>query len=119
MKILNLTQHPATPEQITDGVVEPEAAEKKLICKLLTFEAIPSQEEMRARAFALAKMAEGFEAAMIGGAPFFMPALERALIRRDIEPLFAFSVRESVEEVQEDGSVVKRNVFRHLGFVGL
>ena len=29
----------------------------------------------------------------------------------------AFSVRESVEETQPDGSVIKRNVFKHAGFV--
>ena len=31
--------------------------------------------------------------------------------------LYAFSVRESVESVEPDGSLVKKNVFRHLGFV--
>jgi len=31
--------------------------------------------------------------------------------------LYAFSVRESVKSVEPDGSVVKKNVFRNLGFV--
>jgi hypothetical protein len=33
--------------------------------------------------------------------------------------VYAFSRRESTEAVQEDGSVRKVAVFRHLGFVGL
>jgi len=54
---------------------------------------------------------------MIGGAPFLMSALEDALVIAGITPLYAFSVRESVEAEQADGSVRKVAVFRHLGFV--
>ena len=46
-----------------------------------------------------------------------MARLERALIERGIEPLYAFSVRESTEEVQADGSVRKVAVFKHAGFI--
>jgi hypothetical protein len=35
----------------------------------------------------------------------------------DITPLYAFSVRESVEQALADGSVRKVNVFRHAGFI--
>lgn len=52
---------------------------------------------------------------MIGGAPFFMKELEEELSYIGI-PVYAFSRRESVEEVV-DGKVVKRSVFKHLGFV--
>lgn len=60
---------------------------------------------------------EGAESAMIGGAPFLMAPLEGALRTRGVIPLYAFSVRESVEEALPDGSVRKTQVFRHAGFV--
>lgn len=56
-------------------------------------------------------------AAMIGGAPFLMPALEKALRTKGILPVYAFSQRESVEEIMEDGTVRKTAVFKHRGFV--
>ena len=55
--------------------------------------------------------------AMIGGAPYLMPALEKELIALGIEPVYSFSERVSEETVQADGSVVKTNVFKHVGFV--
>jgi len=54
---------------------------------------------------------------MIGGALWLMAPLATELRARNIEPLFAFSQRESVELVAENGDVVKTNVFRHVGFV--
>ena len=37
---------------------------------------------------------------MIGGAPYLMASLERALDAVMIQPVYSFSVRESVEAVQ-------------------
>lgn len=115
-KIINLTQHAASAEQIAAGVVEP--ADKACVQKLLTFEGIPSMEELVGRAKALAAVASeaGAESAMIGGAPYFMAPLEWALRRRGITPLYAFSVRDSAEQVLPDGSTRKVAVFHHLGF---
>lgn len=117
MKILNLTQHAATPDQIAAGVVEP--ADKQLVQALITFDELPSAKELVAKAKALAQMAayDRFDTVMIGGAPYFMTPLERALRERGIKPLYAFSKRESVEEVQQDGSIKKIQVFRHAGWV--
>ena len=56
---------------------------------------------------------------MLGGAPFFMIVLHEMLADNGINPVYAFSVRESEEQVQADGSVKKVAVFRHRGFVGL
>ena len=56
-------------------------------------------------------------AAMIGGAPWMMAKLERALLEIGVPSVYAFSVRESAEQTQPDGSVRKVNVFRHAGFV--
>jgi hypothetical protein len=116
-EILNLTQHAATAEQVEAGVVEPE--EKGAVQAALTFDAIPTTSEMADRAAFLARIAvdSGCKRAMIGGAPFFMAPLERALLAAGITPVYAFSVRDSVEQPDGNGGVRKINVFRHVGFV--
>jgi membrane carboxypeptidase/penicillin-binding protein len=118
-QVINLTQHSAAVEQTESGVVEPQ--KKAAVQAALTFDAIPSAEEMAQRAEFLAAIAKesGCVKAMIGGAPFFMSALERALKAHGIAPIYAFSQRESVETIKEDGSVIKTNVFKHVGFVGV
>ena len=115
--ILNLTQHGATAEQAEAGVVEPQS--KGVVQSLLTFNTLPTVTEIteRAKKLAILARAEGATAVMIGGAPFLMGALQDTLMEFDITPLFAFSVRESVETENADGSVSKTAVFRHLGFV--
>jgi hypothetical protein len=115
--ILNLTQHAATAEQVEAGVVEP--AEKSAVQAALTFDAIPTAPEMAERAELIARIAvdSGCKKAMIGGAPFFMAPLERALLAAGITPVYAFSVRDSVEQPDGNGGVRKVNVFRHIGFV--
>ena len=116
-RIINLTQHNSTADQSAQGVFEPR--NKATVQQLLTFETLPEREEIIARAEALADIAEaeGATSVMIGGAPYLMGALENALKKRGIQPLYAFSVRESVEETLPTGEVIKKNVFRHLGFV--
>jgi hypothetical protein len=87
MKILNLTQHQATPEQSAQGVVEPH--NKALIQELLTFTAAPSTAEVWEKARALADLVgggAGMDAAMIGGAPYLMGKLEFSLKQRGITP---------------------------------
>ena len=118
--ILNLTQHDATPEQVAAGVVDSAAIAD--IRRLLTVDLIPSRSEIQARANDLAWIAalsrdSGYSHAMIGGAPWMMRALEDALIDQGIEPVYAFSVRESVDQHQADGSVRKVAVFKHAGFI--
>lgn len=117
MNILNLTQHAATADQADAGVVDPD--NKAAVQAALTFDAIPSAEEMAQRAEFLAAVAvdSGCKRAMIGGAPFFMSTLERALISSGITPVYAFSTRESVEQDDGTGVIRKTNVFRHAGFV--
>lgn len=117
MKIINLTQHDATPEQIEAGVFEPK--NKEAVRKLLTFDTIATKQEIEERAAKLANLAylEGAEAAMIGGAPYLMSALERALKAKGIKPLYAFSVRRSIETKNPDGTVTKSTIFKHEGFI--
>lgn len=119
--ILNLTQHAATQEQVSAGVVDmPEELRAKL-ATALTFDNAPTRKQLYLRGrYVLNLVAQTrFEGrrAMIGGAPFFMSTLERVLLEAGITPVYAFSKRESVEEVKADGSVVKINVFQHVGFV--
>jgi len=117
MRIINLTQHSATDDQIAAGVFDHPSA--GYIRKLLTFDALPDGMTIVSKAVALACQAVvyGADCAMIGGAPYLMATLERALIEHGITPVYAFSVRESVETVQPDGSVVKTAVFKHAGFI--
>lgn len=107
MKILNLTQYPATAEQIEAGnVIEP--ADKQAVCELLAFSELPTRQEISRRSIELANLAlvVGFadtsdedyntdvEAypthAMIEGPAFFMSSLESALLDVGITPVYAF-----------------------------
>lgn len=121
--ILNLTQHDASPEQVAAGVVAPSDENAPIIRKWLTFSELPDKFEIQWRADAIASLAmeefddEPTKRAMIGGAPYFMASLEAALREVGITPLYAFSLRESVDQVQEDGSTRKVAVFRHAGFI--
>lgn len=116
-KILNLTQHTATPAQLEAGVVEP--TNKAEISALLTFDTLQSVSEASGRARRLAYIVEenGCDSAMIGGAPFFMGILADTLNYYKVSPLFAFSVRRNIEETLPDGSVKKSSVFEHGGFI--
>ena len=125
--ILNLTQHAATAEQVSAGVVDLDASRKAYVSDLLTFVGLPTMAEVLDRAQTLAAFAyvvgeaeaqEGEEVcAMIGGAPFLMSVLESELKNSGIKPCYAFSERVSEEQTQADGSVRKVNVFKHVGFV--
>ncbi|WP_138381161.1 hypothetical protein [Luteithermobacter gelatinilyticus] len=129
--VLNLTQHQVTDDQRNGEIPVIEIYDPvgsgsglgtglgKQVVNLLTFTAIPSKRELKDRARELADIAagQGCAYAMIGGAPYLMPHLEKALKLRGIKPLYAFSRRESVEVKNPDGTVTKTNRFKHLGFV--
>ena len=119
MKILNLTQHQATQDQIESGVVELDSATKEWLTSLLTFNALPTEEDIEYRASAIARNARmlGYDKAMIGSALWLMSSLEKHLKINNVQPMYAFSVRESVETISDDGSVKKQNIFKHIGFI--
>ena len=127
MAIVNLTQHPATAEQKAAGVADLPAEQRAELQTLLTFDAPPTAEDIRARAHDIAELAcyNGLaehdsiqpDAAMIGGALWLMAPLAEELRARSVKPVFAFSRRETVEEPQPDGTVKKTAVFRHAGWV--
>ena len=139
--ILNLTQHPATKEQVAAGVVN---AEDDRISNALTFTKLPTPQELETKALTLATLAQHHlywhiigknehlspnddddevlarmvgVRVMIGGAPYLMAPLEKALRGANLTPVYAFSQRESVEVILDNGDVRKTNIFKHLGFV--
>ena len=127
--IINLTQHPATQEQKDAGVRDVAPERQKRLHHLLTFEEAPDVYGLRSRAAQLFHIFEdetlnanwdeqkSWPRVMIGGAPYLMSHLEDCFIPEGITVVYAFSQRKSVEEQQADGSVVKRTVFVHEGFV--
>jgi len=123
--IINLTQHKATPEQVNAGVINLEGDSLKKLKELLSFESLPEKKWIAARAMGIASLGlqEVFEkgldtaAVMIGGAPFLMPFLEAKCKELDLKPVYAFSERVSEESLGPEGQVVKKSVFKHVGFV--
>lgn len=122
--ILNLTQHPATPEQLATGLRDLPPADAALLHAYLTFDSPPSRHETQRRAALIADLALGacptdeFVAqALIGGAPWLMSSLELALYTRGFSPVYSFSVRSSTVQAQPDGSVQKVSVFKHVAYV--
>jgi hypothetical protein len=119
MNIINLTQHFATPSQLQAGVVDLSTSDREKLITLITFTTAPSKGELEDRAMAVAYIAgqNGATSAMIGGAGYFMPHLERMLKRAGISPMHSFTVRETVETPQADGSVKKESIFNHVDWV--
>lgn len=118
MKIVTLTQHMATAEQVSAGVFEP--ADKDKVKALITFTSAPESADMAERAEGLARIAldEGAEAAMIGGAPYFMAPIEKALKAAEVRPCYSFTERRATEAVDPaTGEVRKTQVFVHAGWV--
>lgn len=136
--MLNLTQHPATPDQIAQGVIDLPEAGRRFLAPMLTFGELPTKEQVQVRAEQIARFAAGALAevlggdpypepydsqvvglrALIGGAPFLMGPLEKALKKWGIIPCYSFSLRESVETTDPiTNTVTKTAVFRHRGFV--
>lgn len=114
LKILNLTQHTSTPEQ---GVKDLEGQQLEILRTALNFDILPTHEAIRNRAMLIASLAKGYDAAMIGGAPFLMTVLEHELLKLGITPYYAFTQRITEERVDESGAVIKTSFFKHEGFV--
>ena len=119
--MINLTQHSASSDQVLSGVVDLPEKEKSILVSLLTVDSLPTRQEIESRCHEIGKLAISYNPsatrAMIGGAPWMMSSLESALSAVGITPVYAFSIRESVDQHQPDGSVRKIAVFRHVGFV--
>lgn len=123
--IINLTQHELTPEQKAFIDIECHTDRQK-VKDLLTFTKLPTREEIVYRALDLAAIVENIIdqdehvdmfLVLIGGAPYLMKPLIEELKRLGVTPVFSYTDRVSVETMQPDGSVVKTQVFKHLGYV--
>lgn len=119
MKILNLTQHDITKNQEEAGVCEPK--NKTLVREKLTFETLPTLEEIQARSKELVKICqeENYQTIMLGGAQYLLPFLVKDLQEAGFIILFAYTKRLVEESFKEDGSVIKVFHFKHEGFVHL
>ena len=121
-EIINLTQHWITEEQREAGVENLPEDKMEKLKKLLTFDEVPTQDELIRRAEKIGDMLMGVEfwgrqtqmKAMIGGFQPFMPVLAQMLMRRfGIKSVYAFTKR----VVVEDGNGNKTSTFKHVGFV--
>ncbi len=119
MTVYNATQHDASLTQIEAGIRDLDHDTALEVRALSTFKGIPSGEFLVSNAELVATKLEkaGVKTAMIGGAPFFMAHLERALFDKEIQPVYAFSDRVSTEQVQEDGTIRKVSEFKHMGLI--
>lgn len=120
LAIVNLTQHEATRDQEKIGVFDLLPDERAELIDALTFNEAPTQLEIAERARKIARLAvkaTPSRRAMIGGAPYLMPALEQELRRVGIQPVYAFSKRVSIGQPQPDGSVKKISAFKFEGLV--
>ena len=119
MKIINLTQHTATPEQVTEGVFDLPEEQRQQLAQLLTFRVIPDYQIIRDRVVAIGDLVEPFfqkgDRFMVGGAPYLMQPLWAHLDQRySALALYAFTERVSVED---PATGVKTSVFKHAGWV--
>jgi len=126
VRLLNLTQHDATKEQIKDGLVDPNESEKSVIRKLLTFDDVPTAEQMIDKSMSLYYLAlhliEKYKTAptvMLAGAPWFLPLVEHQLKKGGVKAVYSFSKRCVEEQISKDGKSVKKvSVFKHVQFIG-
>jgi hypothetical protein len=144
--IINLTQHSASVEQRDAGVINLPQPYRSELAKLLTFNELPAADEIKDRAVGIVDLVVNFcmdnnspvreeikdmlkngeldevefkklnLGFMIGGALWLMKPLIEELSKIGT-PLFAFTKR-VVEEVKlPDGSIEKKAIFKHEGFI--
>ena len=118
----NLTQHNVTESQERAGICDLVPGQHSKLKALLTMKAEDvNQASIIERAEQIADFCEYFavdgQRFMIGGAPFLMPVLSKALWNRGYKPFYAVSDRVSEESTLADGSVRKVVVFNHVSLV--
>lgn len=129
---VNLTAHNLTEEQVEEakrrfGVSEFLSAEdildKEVVAKLR--QSPGNIEELRALALDVAEVLEQYARKnnvelyvhLPAGSPAFMWVLSLVWPYGWAIPVFSHSRREVIEEKKDDGSVVKRSVFRFEGYI--
>ena len=116
-KIVNLTQHSSTETQAEQGVIEP--PDKEYVKSLITFEDIPTLQDLRKRANLLVEICRemNMQFALIAGAHWWLIVLEHHLRIHGITPLQSFSKRVSFEHTNENGTVHMVKTFVHAGWI--
>jgi len=93
MRILNLTTIPATPDQQTAGLVDLTPAKNDRLCRLMSFDTLPTPAVLLDRATQIAQFAaqnrHGADAALILGPPCLVGPLTTALRAYGLQPMFA------------------------------
>jgi hypothetical protein len=118
--ILNLTQHPATQDQIEAGVINLAPADNLELKDLLTFDKIPNRVDLINRCTHIIRIANSYNARMVmlGGAPYLIAELDIAFSLEGYQVVYSFSKRMSIEFTDTDtGEVTKTNIFKHIGWV--
>lgn len=117
LKLLNLTQHVATAEQLADGVIEPDELTKKTIRGLLTIHGQPDPVEISMKAQGLTNLVAngGYDGAMVGGKLHLMVNLLHLMNLKGLVCFEADSERVSKDIDNGDGTVTKTTTFQHIG----
>lgn len=118
MKILNLTQHPATEKQKEEGLIDLKGQDLKELKKAITFDEMPTIKYLKKSSLKLADIAfdNNFTNVLIGGACYFMPILEKTLKIHGFTPYYAFSKRNAIDK-EIDGKIITEYTFEHEGFI--
>lgn len=118
IKILNLTQHPATKEQKKEGVVDLEGKDLEMLKELITFDEMPDKKNLELASYGLINIAKkhGFNNVLIGGACYFMPILDKIMKDHNINAFYAYSKRNAIDKYV-DGKIVTEYTFEHEGFL--
>ena len=122
MKIINLTQHNATEDQVAAGVIDLQGDMKAALVAAITFPPIYTKADLVMAARVVNELIRDhvgmhgqIDGVMIGGMPSFMPVLETLLMSKGIKVGYACSERVSKDIPQADGTVKKVAVFAHVG----
>jgi len=121
--ILNLTQFPATPEQVAAGVVDPGEETRIEIYRNSTFTSLPSPALLQSRARNIVDIAtrsisvftQFSPYVMINPPPYLVKDLTVCLKDHDLVPVFPFSIWERTGERGENGRRPK--LWHHAGFI--
>jgi len=121
-KICNFTRHPPTMDHFREGVYNPPDTVWLEVRQLLEFNSLEcAQIEKSSRSRRLAEIAlecvGNGGTVMIGGPPFFMSYLERALKDVGVDFVYSFPYCISIEETLAEGIVKKIAINKHEGFV--
>lgn len=119
MKVFNLTKHSLTPDQISDGGIDVNAAQES---NDTLFTRKPTHDEMKERATRLVGHAVDAGAkqgdfVLVAGAMYFVNPMIDAAKEVGLKPIASFTQRVATEKTNDDGSVSLAYTFKHEGWI--